>query len=499
MTTESDYVIVGGGTAGAVLARRLAEDPEVSVVLLEAGPSDEGIEVIADLARWAELLGDERYGHDYVIEPQARGNGRILHSRGVMLGGCSSHNSAISFQPPPYDFDRWSELGAAGWSARDVAPYFDRVRERVDLEPSEHDNAAVLAFVAAAAAHGFRERDFALDVDEGVGLFQLAKRGDRRVSSSTAYLHPLAALPPNLEVRTGARVLDLVLDGTRVRGVRTDAGPMHAEREVVLCAGAIGTPVVLLRSGIGPAAHLRHAGVRPVHDLDGVGEHLQDHPEGVLVFAAARPVPDVSAQRYEAGLFARIDADAHWPDMMFHFGTEAFDMHTVRAGYPTASNAFSITPNVTRARSEGTVRLRASDPAGDPAIDFAYFSDPEGYDERIMVAGVELAREIVACDPLAAWTARELAPGPSVQGFAAISEYARSTANTVYHPVGTCRMGRADDPDAVVGPDLLVRGLEGLRIADASIFPRIVSTNPAITCMMIGERAADLIRGRTSA
>jgi choline oxidase len=178
---------------------------------------------------------------------------------------------------------------------------------------------------------------------------------------------------------------------------------------------------------------------------------------------------------------------------MLHVGTEAFDMHTTRKGYPTAENAFSLTPNVTRARSEGVVRLRSSDPAVDPVIDFRYFQDPEGYDERIMVAGIRLARELAATSPLSAWVERELAPGPAAQSFEEISAYVRSTANTVYHPVGTCRMGAADDDDAVVDPELRVRGLDNVRVADASIFPSIVSTNPALTCMMVGEKCAGLI------
>ena len=495
MTLERAYdvIVVGGGTSGAVVARRVAEAGDLRVALIEEGPSDEGVDVIARLRRWQELLGHERYGRDYRIEPQPRGNGKILHSRGVMLGGCSSHNSSIAFVPPDHDFERWETSGAAGWGPSDVAPFFRRVRERVGFERSDSDNALVRSFLDAAAQAGYPEIDFREGVREGAGLFELNKRGELRSSSSAAYLHPLSSLPPNLTVLTDTPVLRVIFEGDRAAGVETPGGVLHAEREVVVSAGTFASPQLLQRSGVGAGALLRGAGVPVRHELPAVGEHLQDHPEGVVLFGSARPVPERTYNHYEAGLFARVDADAAWPDLMFHFGTQAFDLHTLPAGYPSAENAFSFTPNVARARSEGYVRIRSGEAGEAPSIDFRYFSDPDGYDERIMVEGVRLAREIVCRPALRPWVGRELAPGPDATSFRDLSAYVRSTANTVYHPVGTCRMGASDDDGAVVDPQLRVRGLRGLRVADASIMPSIVSTNPAVTCMMIGERAADEI------
>jgi choline oxidase len=494
MRGRYDYVVVGGGTAGAIVARRLAEDPSATVALVEAGPKDEGVDKIMRLARWKELLGDPAYGHDFRIEPQARGNGKILHSRGVMLGGCSSHNSAIAFVPPAYDFARWVEAGAEGWSMADVAPYFERVKARVGFERSDSGNAVVEAFIEAAKRMGFPERDFGCEVAEGVGWFVLNKRGELRSSSSTAYLHPLSELPKNLTLFTDTPALRLELQGHRATAVETMRGRLEAQEEVVLCAGAFVSPKLLLLSGIGPADELRAHGIEVRCDLPAVGEHLQDHPEGVIIFEACREVPAATYNHYEAGLFATVCEGAPFPDLMFHFGSEAFDLHTAPAGYPTAVNAFSLTPNVTRAKSEGVVRLRSSDPLADPVIDFRYFSDPEGHDEQVMLAGLELARELVRQPPLADWTRRELAPGADVTDPEELLAYARSTSNTVYHPVGTCRMGAEDDPEAVVTPELRVKGIHNLRVADASVFPFIVTPNPAVTCMMIGERCAELIR-----
>lgn len=489
--TTVDIIVVGGGTSGAVLARRLA-DAGTSVALLEAGPSDEDQPAILELRRWPELLGS-RWDYDYATESQGHVHDRIRHSRGRMLGGCSSHNSAIAFVPPDLDFERWQRAGAAGWGPSEVAPYFERVRERVHLEPSDSGNALVAAFLDAAAVAGLPRLDFRGPFVQGAGRFLLNKRGALRQSSSVAYLHPLGALPAGLQVVTGVRVRRLLFEGARALGVETSAGRFLARREVVLCAGAFGSPQLLLLSGVGPAEQLRALGIPVVHELPGVGENLQDHPEGVVTWQSARPVPPETSNLWEAGAFMKVDADAPWPDLMLHFGIEAFDLHTAPLGYASARHAFSLTPNATRARSRGSVRLRSADPDAPPRIDTGFFSDPEGHDLRLLVAGIRRARELVAQVPLAAWAQRELTPGAEVVSDDALAEYVRRTANTVYHPAGTCRMGAADDRGAVVDPQLRVRGLEGLRVADASVFPTLPSVNPCLSCMMVGERAASSI------
>jgi choline dehydrogenase-like flavoprotein len=490
-----DYVIVGGGTAGAIVAARLAEDRDVTVCLLEAGPSDENDPRVLELRNWPNLLGSE-LDYDYPIEPQPRGNGRIRHSRGRVLGGCSSHNSAIAFPTPSVDLETWEKLGAIGWGPAGTRPYFERVFQRVTLEPAPPANACAVAFVEAAQQAGFPLLPFDTgDVREGVGWFCLNKRGPIRQSSSVAYLHPLAELPANLTVRTGAAARCIVLnDAAEAVGVETAAGIVQARREVIVCCGAFDSPRLLLLSGIGPPDHLRAVAIPPRVALPGVGEHLLDHPEGIVIWEASRPVPSITTQSWEAGLFARTQPGLDWPDLMFHFGTVPFDINTKPLGYPTAEHAFCLTPNVTRARSQGVLRLRSADPQVPPLLDFRYFTDPEGHDERVLLAGIKLARRLADQPALRAWIRRELAPGLAVQSDAELSEYARRTANTVYHPAGTCRLGAAADPLAVVDPSLRVRGVARLRVADASIFPTMIGVNPAITCMMIGEKCADMVR-----
>ncbi len=493
--THFDYLVIGGGTAGAIVAARLAEDPSLSVCLVEAGYSDEGVPGILELRPWADLLRTQ-YDYDYTIEPQARGNSAIRHSRGRILGGCSSHNSAIAFRAPDSDFERWQASGATGWGPEGTRPYYERLFEQVNLEPSGSGNLLVKAFIEAGQQAGFPLVSFQEDFQEAVGWFLLNKRGSKRDSSSVAYLHPLSAQPSNLTVLTLTPTHRILVDDSgRATGVDTAQGTLTAEREIILCCGAFDSPKLLLLSGIGPADQLRALGIPVVVELPGVGENLIDHPEGVLLFESAQPVPRNTSQAYEAGLFARVDSDATWPDLMLHFGSETFDLNTKPLGYPTAQEAFSLTPNVTHARSQGVVRLRSADPSAPPLIDPRYFTDPEGYDEHIMVAGLKLARELAAQPALKTWVKQELAPGPAVQSDREISEYVRRTGNTVYHPAGTCRMGAAEDPLAVVDPTLRVRGVSNLRVADASIFPSMTGVNPCITCMMIGEKCADLLRG----
>lgn len=489
---EYDVVIVGGGSSGAAAARRLAEAGR-SVALLEAGPTDEDNPRVLQVSEWMDLMEGE-LDYDYAIEPQERGNGRIRHARARVLGGCSSHNSCIAFVAPDRDMRDWVSRGASGWGPDDVKPFFDRVLDTVHIAEPSGENALNQAVIEAATQAGLPNVTFNTgQFTPGAGLFQLNVKDGVRQSSSVSYLHPTRELPDNLDLRTGVRVTRVLIEGGRATGVETDGGVVRGA-EILLCAGAFDTPKLLLLSGVGPAAQLTRHGLDVVADLPGVGEHLLDHPEGVLNWQTSAPVPEMQSQGWEVGIFASVEDDEH-PDLMFHLGLEPFTMQTELAGYPTAEQGFALTPNVCHARSEGTVRLRSADPADPPLIDFRYFTDPEGYDEQIMLAGVHLAREIAAQPALEPWNPRELTPDSDMTEDAALSEYVRRTANTVYHPAGTCRMGDPADAATVVGPDLRVRGVDGLRVADASVFPSMTSVNPNLTCMMIGERAANFLTG----
>lgn len=494
-STVYDHVVVGGGTAGAIVAARLAMAGH-RVALFEAGPSDEDNPRILDLVRWPALLESE-YDFDYRIEPQPRGNGRIRHARAKVLGGCSSHNSCIAFFAPDYDMEIWEAAGARGWGPTAVRPFFGKVRQQLSFETAATNNALALAVIEAAQQAGLPQVHFNRDGElrRGVGWFDLNKRGGRRDSSSVAYLHPLRQWGEQLTLFTGAHITRILVERGRAVGVQTGDGPVFAAGEVIVCCGAFDTPKLLLLSGIGPADHLREHGIDVVHDLPGVGENLLDHPEAVVNWETTRPLPPEVINYWEVGIFDKTEADLPSPDLMMHLGMQIFDMQTKPAGYPTARHGFALTPNVTRARSRGTVRLRTADPAAAPSIDFRYFTDPEGHDERVMVAGIRRAREIAAQGALREWVKRELTPGVEVQSDAEISAYARATANTVYHPAGTCKMGAAGDPLAVLDPELRVRGLDGLRVADASIFPTMIGVNPCITVMMVGERCASFILG----
>ncbi len=492
-TEHHDVIVVGGGTAGCVTAARLAE-AGVAVLLIEAGPDDSDRDEVLQVRRWLELLGGE-LDWDYTIAPQPRGNSAIRHSRARVLGGCSSHNSCIAFVPPDADFSAWAAAGAVGWGPDDVAPFFSRVLERVPLRRVSEENPVNASVIEACAAVGLPptvlgEGDW---FHPGAGPFRLNVVDGLRQSASVAYLRggTPAARP---EVRCNTQVHGLVLEGTDVVGVRTSEGVLGADH-VVVAAGAFGSPQLLQLAGIGPADDLRGVGIDPLVDLPGVGSNLQDHPEGVVIWSTRRPVPEPIVQEWEVGIFANVHDDPHGPDLMFHLGLVPFDGHTAAYGYPTSPHGVSLTPNVCRARSRGTVRVRSPHPGDVPAIDFAYFTDPEGYDESVMVAGVELAREIMAQDRVADWIDVELAPGAATTDRSAISDYVRRTANTVYHPVGTCAIGTDPSAGAVVRPDLSVYGLSGLSVADTSVFPLIPSVNPALTAMMVGERcAAELTR-----
>ncbi len=514
LVSEFDFVVVGGGSSGCALAARLSEDPSVTVCLLEAGPTDVDNPAILRLTDWMALL-DSGFDWDYLVEPQENGNSFLRHARAKVLGGCSSHNSCIAFWTPREDLDEWAAMGNTGWSAEECWPLIRRLETNdgpwdghgrsgpVNLMQVPADDPCGVAVLEAAAAVGlptvrFNEGE---TVREGAGFFQINRLADgTRASSSVSYLHPVMGSRPNLEVITGAWASKVLFDGGRATGVeyQQDIGPgrrtVTARREVVLSAGAIDTPKLLMLSGIGPAEHLREFGIDVLVDAPGVGSNLDDHVEGLVMWDAARPMVEKSTQWWEIGLFTRTRPGLDRPDLMMHYGSVPFDLNTVRWGYPTTDNGFCLTPNVTRGRSRGTVRLRSRDFRDRARVDPRYFTDPEGHDMAVMTAGIRLARRIAEQPALREWVAAELAPGPDAVTDDDLADYIRKTHNTVYHPASTARMGPDGDPGAVVDPQLRVRGVDGLRVADASILPFLPAINPNITCMMIGEKASDLLR-----
>jgi choline oxidase len=513
-TATFDYVIAGGGTAGCVLAARLSEDPSVTVCLVEAGPSDVGDANILALSEWMHLL-DSGYDWDYPVEPQERGNSFMRHARAKVLGGCSSHNSCIAFWPPAECLDEWVELGATGWSAAEILPLVKRLENNdapgdhghdgpVRLQDVPPNDPCGVAVLEAAASAGLPTVAFnrGKTVHNGAGWFQINVGEDgSRMSTSHAYLHPILDTRKNLEVRTDCWVSEILFDeannATGVRYQRPDLtgyDTVSARREVIVTAGSIDTPKLLMLSGIGPTAHLRELGVPVRVDSPGVGANLDDHVEGLVFWEASRPMVTTSTQWWEIGLFTTVDEGSAQPDLMMHYGSVPFDMNTLRRGYPTTDNGFCLTPNVTQGRSRGTVRLRSLDFRDRPKVDPRYFTDPEGYDERIMLTGVRLARTIAEQAPLKGWVARELAPGPDATTDDELLDYIHETHNTVYHPAATARMGAPADPMAVLDPQLRVKGVSRLRVVDASAMPKLPAVNPNITVMTMAEKCADLIR-----
>ncbi|MEU3353332.1 GMC oxidoreductase [Streptomyces sp. NPDC037389] len=496
-----DYVVIGGGTAGSVIASRLTEDPDVTVAVIEGGPTDVDREDVLTLRRWLGLLGGD-LDYDYPTVEQPRGNSHIRHSRARVLGGCSSHNTLISFKPLPGDWDEWAEAGAEGWDAESMDPYFARLRNNIVAVDEKDRNAIARDFVEAARratdvprVEGFNKKPF----HEGVGFFDLAyhPENNKRSSASVAYLHPFLDRP-NLHLMLETWAHRLEIEAGRARGVhvRTKDGEelfVEAAREVLVCAGAVDTPRLLLHSGIGPKANLEELGIPVVHDLPGVGENLLDHPESVIVWETDGPIPENSAMDSDAGLFVRRDPASNGPDLMFHFYQIPFTDNPERLGYEKPEHGVSMTPNIPKPRSRGRLYLTSADPSVKPALDFRYFTDEDDYDARTLVDGIRVAREIAKTEPLAGWLKREVCPGPEITSDEELSEYARKVAHTVYHPAGTCRMGASTDDQAVVDPELRIRGLEGIRIADASVFPTMTAVNPMIGVLMVGEKCAELL------
>ena len=490
-TTHCDYLVIGGGAAGCIVARRLAEHSSNRVILLEAGRADEGDPIATDLSRLAEQ--DDSYDWGYRARPLADSSQQIFYNRAKMLGGCANHNDCAFLVPPPSDFERWVELGATGWDYAANRDAFQRIEQRLHIESSPVGNRLSRAFIDACREKGLPELNLRETVSAGTGWFPLNVKGALRQSSSIAYLHPLSNLPDNLEVRCETMATQLLIEQGRVVGASTETGSIRAAAEVILCGGSINTPQLLMLSGIGPGRELQQLGIEPQHDLKGVGRNLLDHVAANLACELRQPAPAWKLTPCESTALIRIDADAPAPDVLFHYVLMLRDKYTDGDQFNAIEHGIKLSPNVARPRSRGSLRLASSDYRDAPLIDLNYFSDVEGYDQRILIAGLRYARELAATPSLSAFIRREVLPGPEVIDDDDWLAYIRAGAETVYHPSGTCRMGRANDQLAVVTPDLRVRGIEGLRIADASVFPDMVSVNICNTVMMIAERAAEMI------
>ncbi len=530
-----DYVIVGAGSAGCVLANRLSATPEAKVLLLEAGGPDKPREIQIPAA--FSKLFKTQVDWAYETEPQDRMAGRRLFwPRGKVLGGSSSINAMIYIRGHRAIYDRWAELASApsvplrgnlGWGYDDLLPYFKRSESFEGGASEVHGAGGELsvafprdpnplshAFISAAAAvlGVTRDVDFNDAEQEGVGLYHLTQKGGRRHSAADAFLKP-AMTRPNLTVITGAHVTRVRLEGRRATGVdylensataRVDAG------EVILCGGAVNSPQLLLLSGIGPAAELEASGVPVAADLPGVGRNLQDHLMVTVNYECKKPVSLAGAEtlislfKYlllkkglltsnvgEAGGFVRTEPGKAFPDLQFHFAPGCFINH----GFDNPEHhGFAIGPTLVDSKSRGRLKLRSRDPRVPPAIDPRYFEEEADLD--VLARGVELARKIAEAGPFDEFRGREIYPSRMGQDRESIRDAVRQTAETLYHPTGTCRMGH--DASSVVDGSLRVHGVDRLRVADASIMPVITNGNTNAPAIAIAEKATDLIRGESA-
>ncbi|MEO6065386.1 MAG: choline dehydrogenase [Lysobacterales bacterium] len=524
--SEYDYVIVGAGSAGCVLANRLSADPTVRVLLLEAGGRDwhPFIHMPAGIAK---LVGKKNINWNYETEPQERlGGRRLWWPRGRVLGGSSSINAMCYIRGDRRDYDEWVGLGAEGWGWSDVQPYFLRSEGNsrgagewhgangpLAVSDLKYRNPLSETFVAAALQGGATaNHDFNGDVQQGFGFYQVTQRDGARCSAATAYLAPVCDRD-NLDVVTGALAEQVLIDRGRACGVRYRRGSatvsIEAAREVLLCGGAINSPQLLMLSGIGPADALRVLGIAVRSDLAGVGGNLQDHLDICVLHASdSRATYDrtndalVGLQYLlfrsgigtsnvaESGGFARSSqAEDARCDLQFHFVPALLDDHGRNRlpGRGITLHACGLRP-----RSRGRIALASADPSHNPRIQPNYLSDSEGFDQRTLLEALRMSRSILGQAALDAVRGAELMPGSDAIDDAALAEYIRRKAETIYHPVGTCRMGT--DGAAVVDAELRVRGIEGLRVVDASVMPRLIGGNTNGPTIMIAERAADLIR-----
>lgn len=490
---EYDYLIIGGGSAGAVLARRLADDPAVDVLLVEGGPAYEDDPKVVYLGESLGLTGDPKYDYDYPLVEQERGNSLLRISRAKMLGGCSSHNDAWALRAPDADMDRWEALGAAGWNAASTAPYFERVLSDMRVHPVAKTAALSNAVVEAAGELNIPEIDnTAGEYGEGISWVSMNEHEGKRFSTAQAYLFPSAELPANLHLQLETLATKILFDGDRAIGVETDHGSFFSRREVIVSAGAIDTPKLLMLSGIGPAEHLETHGIAVKVDLPGVGSNLQDHIETPVTWEISKD-PGESINGLDLGVYASLGGDEDF-DTQFTVGHLNYWLDAPPfTDLVHADRALTLAPNVARPASRGTVRLASADYRDKPLVDPRYFTDDQDADEAKLVAGIKVARKFAGTAALKDWIVREIVPGPEYQSDEELGAHARKYSNTVYHPLCTAKMGDPADPDVVVDARLRVKGVNGLRVVDGSVMPEIVRVNPNMTIVMIGMRAADLV------
>lgn len=524
-----DYIIVGGGSAGCVLANRLSEDPSIKVLLIEAGGPDTNM-LFRMPAGFAKMTkGVASWGWSTV--PQKHLNGRVIwYTQAKVVGGGSSINAQLYTRGNAKDYDAWkTEAGCEGWSYRDVLPYFKRSEDNQRLVNDYHGYGGPLgvsypvnpppisfAFLRAAQEAGIPfNDDFNGAVQDGIGHYQLTTRNAERSSTASAYLGPVRSRP-NLTVRLNTPTLRILVENRRAVGVEVgNSGrveTVHAEREVILSSGAIGSPRLLQLSGIGPADALAAAGVAVVHELPGVGTNMQDHLDLYTICECtgdhtydrvAQPhrtvwaglqyllfkTGPVTSTLFETGGFWYADRQARSPDIQFHLGLGS----GIEAGVAAMRNpGVTLNSAFLRPRSRGTVRLASADPAAAPLINPNYWSDP--YDRECSLKGLQLARDILSRPALRPFVLAERLPGDGIKSEEDLMQYAYRSCKTDHHPVGTCAMGSGEN--AVTTLDLKVRGMDGLRVVDASVMPLVPSSNTNAPTIMVAEKASDAILGR---
>jgi len=536
MAQSFDYVIVGGGSAGCTLAARLTEDPDVTVCLLEAGGRNDSVLVRmpAGVGNLIKAKGVSNWGFWTEPEPHLD-NRRLWWPRGKGLGGSSAINGMIYARGNPGDYDDWAQRGLPGWSWDSVLPYFKRLERHhrggdlhgsdgpLHISAGENTTPFNAALIEAGRQAGYPvTTDFNGESQEGFGPYDLTVSNGRRWSTAAAYLS-MAAGRPNLTVITDARTTRIVIERGRATGVDYALGkkaqPSHvaATREVLLCAGAVQSPQILQLSGVGDPERLGDAGVKTVHALPGVGENLQDHLDVLMNWRSKNLITGYSLtkglrqlavgaeylfkgtgsgrqQFLESGAFVSSRDGLSRPDIQIHAVLALMREH---AKIQPTEDGFSLHLCQLRPESRGRIGIATDDAFADPRIEANYLATTE--DRRVMRECVKVGRDVAAQAALDPYRDAELAPGPAVKTDAEIDAWIRATAETIYHPIGTCKMGPADDMMAVVDPELRVRGIDGLRVVDASVMPTLVSSNTNAPTIMIAERTADLIRGKALA